>query len=266
LIQKLIPKIGLGTYNLRGKKCSSSVLNALDIGYRFIDTAQAYFNEKDIGTALQQSSISRKDLIIASKVWISKLSPKRVKSSTLESLKKLKLDYLDIMYIHWPAGKYNPRKTIAAFQELLETEQIHAFAVSNFTPLLIDEIHKQYSIPIWGNQVEHHLFLHQNEMREYLTRKKMNMVAYSPLARGRVTKLPILQEMAKKYSKTPTQIALAWIIAHGVIPIPKSSSQEHLKQNYEARKICLSQDDIAQLDGIKKQKRLFSPPFLAPKW
>ncbi len=265
-LKNTIPKIGLGTYQLRGEKCSTAILEALDVGYRLIDTAQFYYNEGNIGKALQQSSIPREDLIVASKVWVTNLSPRQVKSTTEKSLKKLKLDYIDIMYIHWPALTYNPRKTISAFQELLKEGKIRAFGISNFTPSLIDELLELNSIPIWGNQVEHHLFLQQKQMREYLGKKDMKMVAYSPLARGNVLSLPILDTLAKKYNKSPSQIALAWIISHNVIPIPKSSSRNHLMENFESVNIHLSPEDIAELDAIDSQKRLFSPPMLAPKW
>ncbi len=266
MISDTIPKIGLGTYQLRGQKCTSAVLKALNVGYRLIDTAQFYKNEEDIGDALQRTSIPRENLLIASKVWVTNLSPKRVKSSTEKSLKKLKVDYLDIMYIHWPALTYNPKKTIGAFQELLEEGKIRAFAVSNFTPKIIEEALSHNTIPIWGNQVEHHLLLQQKQMREYLAKKNMKMVAYSPLARGNVLSLPIVKELAENYNKSPSQIALAWIISHDVIPIPKASSQSHLVENLEATDLTLAQEDIAQLDAIQVKKRLFSPPVLAPKW
>lgn len=261
-----IPKIGLGTYQMTGEKCTSAVVEAIDVGYRLIDTAQLYRNEEDIGVALQNSSVPREDLILASKVWVTNLSPKRVISSTEKSLKKLKTDYLDIMYIHWPAVRYNAKKTIEAFQKLLDNKKIRAFAVSNFTPKLIDEIEKFNSIPIWGNQVEHHLYLQQKPMREYLDKQNMKMVAYSPLARGKVLSLPIIQEFAKKYEKSPSQIALAWIMAHNVIPIPKASSRNHLEQNFKAQEVLLSEEDIVKLDSLQIQKRLFSPPIISPKW
>ncbi|UYP44829.1 hypothetical protein NEF87_001114 [Candidatus Lokiarchaeum ossiferum] len=261
-----IPKIGLGTYQMTGEKCTNAVVEAIDIGYRLIDTAQLYRNEEDIGVALQKSSVPREELILASKVWVTNLSPKRVISSTEKSLQKLKTDYLDIMYIHWPAVRYNVKKTIGAFQQLLDEGKIKAFGVSNFTPKLIDDIEKFNSIRIWGNQVEHHLLLQQKPMRSYLEKQNMKMVAYSPLARGKVLSLPIIQELAQKYEKSPSQIALAWIMAHNVIPIPKASSKNHLKQNFKAQEIVLTEEDMIKLDNLQIQKRLFSPPILSPKW
>ncbi|MHC1591014.1 MAG: aldo/keto reductase [Candidatus Helarchaeales archaeon] len=261
-----LPKIGFGTWKLKGKTCKESVLSALEIGYRHIDTAQLYGNEKQVGEALAEATVDRKDLIIATKVSLLKLRPKSVISSTYKSLEKLQLDYVDILYVHWPAMFYKARKTLPAFSQLVDEKKVRYIGVSNFTPALIEEAIAACDKPIAVNQVEHHPLLKQEELREFLPKKNMLLVAYSPLARGNVFKVPELTQIAKKHRVSEAQVSLAWIMHHGAYPIPKATGEAHIKDCYEAINLELDDEDITLIDSIKMTKRCVNPPFVRPKW
>ncbi len=264
-----LPPMGLGTWQLKPADCEKAVLNAIEIGYRFIDTAQAYRNEQAVGdgvvAALNERTIDRRDLIIATKVFIFNYAPKRVKKSMEISMAKLKLDYVDIVYIHWPTGAYNPRKTLPALAELVDQGQIRYIGVSNFTPPLLDEALAVCSKPIVANQIETHPLLQQRVLREYLKNHQIYHIAYSPLARGLVNTIPELMSVAQKHDVTPNQVALAWSMAHEMIPIPKATSKEHLEANYAAQQLKLDPSDMAIIDQISREKRLLNP-IIAPKW
>ncbi len=233
-----------------------------------VDTAQMYGNEQAVGEALSETTIDRKELIIATKIAIWNLRPNSLLSSTKESLQKLKLDYIDILYIHWPAPFfYHPKKTLKAFSQLVDEGKIKHIGVSNFTPALIDQALAACDKPIAANQVEHHPWLQQRVMREYLEKHEMYLVAYSPLAHGKLLRQsPELKQIAEKHKCIESQVALAWEMAHGAVPIPKSTSETHLRENFDATNLMLDSKDLALIDSIQKVKRVVNPPFVRPKW
>ncbi|MHA1323939.1 MAG: aldo/keto reductase [Candidatus Helarchaeota archaeon] len=262
-----LPRIGFGTWQLKPKDCINAVLKAIEIGYRHIDTAQMYRNEEAVGKAIQEATIDRKELIIATKLAIWRLRPGSVISSTNKSLKKLGLDYVDLLYIHWPAPIfYRPKKTLKAMSKLVDEGKVKHIAVSNFTPKLIDKALEVCDKPIVAAQVEHHPWLRQEELRTYLKEKGMYLVAYSPLARGKVFKIPELTQIAKKHHASEAQVALSWIMQHEAVPIPKSTTEDHIRDNFEALNLILDPEDIQLIDSIQKQKRLINPPIIRPKW
>jgi 2,5-diketo-D-gluconate reductase B len=261
-----IPPIGFGTWMLTPEECKDAVMKAIEIGFRHIDTAQLYGNEAEVGEAIADCGVPRDDLVIATKVWSDQLRHDDVIKSTEISLKKLKLDRVDILYIHWPADTYNPSETLAAFSELVDAGKVDFIGVSNFTPALIDVARETCDKPILVCQVEHHPFLQQKELRSYLQEKNMQLVAYSPLARRRVLNSPELQDIAAKHDATPGQVSLAWIMAHGAVPIPKATSEEHIKENFDAQALVLDIADIEAIDAISTTKRIINPPGLAPQW
>ena len=183
-----------------------------------------------------------------------------------ESLTKLETDYVDILYIHWPSGKYKPKETLPLMDQMVEERKAKYIAVSNFTPRLLDEAIRIVKTPIIANQIEDSSFLPQKYLREKLVNLNMYLIAYSPIARGQVLKHPILNELALKYNADPAQITLAWHIAHGHIPIPKSKSFEHIRANYQALDITLKPEDIEKIDLLDNNHRLINVPFLRPKW
>jgi len=262
-----LPRIGFGTWKLKPKDCVKSVLKAIEIGYRHIDTAQMYRNEHAVGEAISQETIDRKELIIATKLAIWRLRPGSVLSSTKKSLQRLKLEYVDILYVHWPAPIfYRPKKTLKAMSQLVDEGKVKYIAVSNFTPKLLDEALAVCEKPIVANQVEHHPWLQQREMREYLQQHDMYLIAYSPLARGNVKKIPELKQIAENHKCSEAQVSLAWIMHHGAIPIPKATGEDHIRDNFESLNLQLDEKDIKLIDSIKTQKRLVNPPIIRPKW
>lgn len=263
-----LPKLGMGTYQLKAPKCKPAILKALEIGYRLIDTAQIYGNEEDVGEAISESTIDRKEIILATKVWLSNYK-KKVYSSTLESLQKLKTDYVDLLYLHWPGWSYKragPKNIFAELNRLQDDGKVKHIAVSNFSIALIKEAMNYTKYPIVANQIETHPLLRQPKMYNFLKENDIIYVAYSPLARGNLSDIPQLKQLAEKYKITTTQLALAWEISKGIVPIPKASSEEHLQENFEAQNIILTPEDVAVIDNLPIKKRLFNPPVIKPKW
>ncbi|MBD3351058.1 MAG: aldo/keto reductase [Candidatus Lokiarchaeota archaeon] len=270
--EQKLPKIGLGTWQLKPDEAKKSTIEAIKMGYRFIDTAQAYKNEQGIGDGvkeiLETTNTKRNQLIIATKIFVFNLCKRRVFKTFAKSIKKLQLDYVDILYVHWPAFwfGYNHKKTLAAFSKLVDNGQVKHIGVSNFTPKLIEEAKQVCDKPIFVNQVEHHPLLRQKKLREYLNKNNIHLVAYSPLARGKVFSIPELNDIAKKYAVSEAQVSLSWIIDHGAIPIPKATSVAHIKDNYEALNLTLDKQDIEKINNINREKRLLNPPIIKPKW
>ncbi|MHA1146003.1 MAG: aldo/keto reductase [Candidatus Helarchaeota archaeon] len=262
-----LPRIGFGTWQLKGETCTKSVIKAIDIGFRHIDTAQAYGNESEVGAALAEATIDRKDLIIATKVWIHKLRPKSVKKSTYKSLEKLQLDHVDLLYVHWPMPFfYKANKTLAAFSELVDEGKIKHVGVSNFNVKLLEEATAACDKPIAANQVEHHPLLKQKTLREYQAKKDIYLVAYSPLARGKIKNYPEISQVASKHKVSEFQVSLAWIMEHGAVPIPKATSESHIKDCHDALNITLDAEDLEIIESIQTEKRCVNPPFVRPKW
>lgn len=262
-----IPRLGLGTWeNTDPDQCAESVATALDVGYRHIDTAQAYDNEADVGNGIRQAGVDREEIFLATKVWIDKLARDDVFSSTERSLDRLGVDYLDLLYIHWPGGKYKPRETLGAFRELQDDDVIQHVGVSNFTPELLDEARNTTDVEIFANQVEMHPLLQQDELVEYVQRHDMNLVAYSPLARGNVFGIPELVEVAEKHDVSEAQVSIAWLLQkENVAVIPKATSEAHIRDNYEALSLELDTEDVAMIDAIEEEERIIDPSF-APDW
>lgn len=261
-----LPKIGFGTWRLKPKVCKETVSRAIKIGYRMIDTAQAYRNEQPIGKALAESGVPLEEFIIATKVFPLNLTRKRVLKSTRKSLEKLQLEVLDILYVHFPIVTYNAKKTLKAFSELVDQGKVKNIAVSNFSQKLLDEAIAICDKPIVANQVEMHPLLQQKKMLEYLQDHDMYLVAYSPLARGKLN-VPELIEVAQKHNASEAQISLAWLMSHeNVVPIPKATSKQHQRENFEAVKLKLDSEDIELIDSIKKEKRFLNLPIIGPKW
>ncbi|MFB6174785.1 MAG: aldo/keto reductase [Candidatus Nanohalobium sp.] len=258
-----IPKLGLGTWqNSDPEECRNSVKTALEMGYRHIDTAQAYDNEEYVGEGLEAADVEREDFFLASKVWINNLSAEKVKSSTEESLKKLGVDSVDLMYVHWPSGDYQAEETLGAFKELVKEGKIDNIGISNFRPDQVDEAMEIAGEQIAANQVEMHPLLQQEELLEKCREHGITLVAYSPLARGKVFEIPELREIAEKHDVSPAQVSLAWLMQKdGVAVIPKASSEEHIRDNFESQELDLDEEDVDRIEGLEREERLVDPGF-----
>ena len=261
-----IPKLGMGTWKLEGKKCTEQVAEAIEMGYLAIDTAQAYGNEAEVGQGVIDSGIKRENLFLTSKIWREDLSENNVIKSTEESLNKLQTNYIDLMLIHWPNTDYNLEETFEGLKKLHDSKKIKHFGVSNFPINLLEECEK-YSSEFVCNQVEYHPYLDQGEMLDWLRARNKFMIAYSPLARGKVLDDKEILKIANKHNVEIAQVVLAWQMSQpGVVTIPKASSKEHLKSNFESLSLSLDPEDLSKLDSLTtKNDRIINPDF-APQW
>jgi len=259
--------LGLGTWeNDDPKQCVESVQTALDMGYRHIDTAQIYRNEDAVGEGIAQSAVPREDVFLATKVWISNLAPEEVIESTRESLDRLGTEYVDLLYVHWPARTYDPAETLSAFDELYSDGTIRNVGVSNFEPHHIDRAREELDAPLFANQVEVHPFLQQKQLQQYATETDLELVAYSPLARGAVIGNETLGAIAKKHNASEPQVSLAWLREKGVTAIPKATSEEHIRDNWESLGVELDAEDIERIDRIDSTDRQVHPDFAPDAW
>jgi 2,5-diketo-D-gluconate reductase B len=260
-----IPLLGLGTYTLTGAACQTAVQEALDAGYRHLDTAQAYGNEQAVGLGLRASTVSRDEVFVTTKVWHTNLGAKNFRTSVENSLRKLALDYVDLLLIHWPAAE--EATTLAAVELLAECQhQQHArlIGVSNF-PLPLLERARQLA-PLCCNQLEYHPYLSQHAQLDYLRAHDMLLTAYSPLAIGRILHEPLVQQLATKYERTPSQIALRWLVQQPhVAVIPRAASARHRQENLAVFDFELRADDMAHLHHLDRRLRLVDPAW-GPNW
>lgn len=261
-----VPEIGLGTYRLYGRECEETVRKALDIGYRHIDTAQMYKNEKEIGDAVYNSNVDREDLFITTKIWHTNLEHDDVLQSVEDSLRMLKSPYVDLLLVHWPTEHFSIDGTFKAMLTLRDQGKALNVGVSNFPLKLMKEVVEEHRLPILTNQVEFHPFLDQFDLLEYSYDHDFLITAYSPLAQGEALRNKKLNEIAQEYGKTPAQIALRWLIEQeNVVAIPKASSDQHLKDNIDIFDFKLSDEHFEAIDQLEKNKRLVNPSF-SPSW
>src|SRR5271157_1736300 len=261
-----LPKIGLGTAQMDRKTAEFAVGKALELGYRLIDTAQLYGNEQAVGAAIKTSGVQRDEIILATKLGTFATSATSVPKATAVSLKKLQTDYVDLLYVHWPLMTYKPAKTLPAMSKLVEEEKVRYVCASNFPVKYLEVAIAVCPKAIAANQVEHHPLLPQLTLREYMPAHDITLVAYSPLGRGNLNAVPELTQIAKKHEVSVGQVTLAWEISHGAVPIPKASSESHLKDNLAAVDLTLDAEDISQIDAIKTRKRFINFPIFHPKW
>ena len=262
-----MPRLGLGTWeNEEPQECADSVATALETGYRHVDTAQIYRNEAAVGDGLAAADVPREEVFLATKVWISNLAYDDVLATTRESLDRLGVDYVDLLYVHWPAREYDPESTLAAFDELYDEGTIHRVGVSNFTPDHVDEARAALDAPVFANQVEMHPLLQQEDLRAYAAETDLEIVAYSPLARGGVFDVPELSETAEKHGVSEAQVSLAWLREKGVTPIPKATGEAHIRDNWESLALQLDEADIRRIDVIDRSDRRLDPDFAPDAW
>ena len=262
-----MPTLGLGTWqNDDPDECTASVETALEMGYRHVDTAQAYGNEDAVGDGLAAADVPREDIFLATKVWNSNLATEDALSTTERSLDDLGVDTVDLLYVHWPAGAYDPGGTLGAFDELYDAGKIRAVGVSNFEPHHVEEAMEILDAPLFANQVEIHPFLQQAELRAHAAEHDYELVAYSPLARGDVFESHILTDIADDHDASAAQVSLAWLRAKGVTAIPKATGRDHIADNWASRTLELSDAELARIDDIDRTERKVDPDFGPDAW
>ncbi|WP_336359752.1 aldo/keto reductase [Haladaptatus sp. ZSTT2] len=251
-----LPSMGLGTYlNDDHDQCAQTVETALELGYRHVDTAQEYGNEAAVGEGLAAADVAREDVFLASKVETTNLASEDVLSTTEQSLDRLGVDTLDLLYVHWPLGAYDPADTLRAFDELYAEGKIRHVGLSNFTPELLEEALDHLDAPLYAHQVEMNPLWQQAELREIAEREGHHFVAYSPLAQGAVFEIPEIQEIAAEHDVSEAQVSLAWLREKGAKVIPKATSREHIADNFAATDLTLTSEEIAKIDGIERAER-----------
>jgi len=261
-----MPVLGLGTWeNDDPAQCTESVKTALEAGYRHVDTAQIYRNEAAVGEGIAAADVDREDVFLASKVWIDQLAPADVAESTRESLDTLGVESVDLMYVHWPAGAYDPAETLPAFAELRDEGLIDRIGVSNFEPEHLDAATDALGETPFANQVEMHPLLRQEALREYADANDLELVAYSPLARGAILNDPTIAEIAEEHGVSPAQVSLAWLREKGVTAIPKATGEAHIRDNLASLDLELDDEDVATIDAIERTDRQLNPDF-GPDW
>lgn len=263
-----IPSPGFGTFRLEGETLKQSVQDALSAGYRHIDTAQIYGNERQVGEAIQNSSISRDNIFLTTKVWFNNLREDKFLSSVEQSLERLKTDYVDLLLIHWPSPKDEVamESYLKLLSDCVTKSHARAIGVSNFTPALLE---RAFSVigknNIAVNQVEVHPHFQNNDVVNYCQRNGIAVVGYMPLGKGKVMQDAQLLKIAKTHDVTPASIALAWQFQRGIVPIPASTNSEHIKANFNASKIRLSKEELETISSLDSTERLIDPDF-SPDW
>jgi 2,5-diketo-D-gluconate reductase B len=261
-----LPKLGLGTYRMQGDTCRQAVESALSLGYRHIDTAEMYGNEEAVGAAIANSGVKRQDLHVTTKVWNENLAPDAIRRSFDASLRKLKLDFVDLYLVHWPAKNMNQPAIFETFARLQEEKRIRAIGVCNFNLALLREAIEVVGAPIACNQIEYHVLLDQSAILNYLRPKSIPVIAYCPLAQGKLAEHPQLETIARKHKATPGQVALKWLLdQEGVVAIPKSARPQNQQANLDAWKVTLDDDDRRVIAALPKNQRQVNPGF-APAW
>ena len=252
-----MPMEGYGVYQVDPAECERCVSDALKVGYRMIDTAQAYHNEEGVGAAIAKSGIPREEIFIVSKVWISNYGYEKAKASIDESLRKLGTDYIDLMLLHQPfCDRYGAYR---ALEEAYKEGKLRAIGVSNFYPDHLIDLASNVEIPPMVNQVETHVFDQQIQAQKYMKEYGCRIMSWGPLAEGRNNFFtnPVLEAIGAKYGKSVAQVALRWLTQRGVIIIPKSVHIERMEQNLDIFDFTLSNEDMEEIAKLDTGKSLF---------
>lgn len=259
-----MPRIGFGTWEIEGDACRESVADALGIGYRLIDTARMYENEAAVGAGILESGVERDEIFLTSKIPHTKLTATDVKSETEASLRELQVDYLDLMLIHWPNDSVPINETLEAMASLAEKRKILRIGVSNFPLRHLKEA--QSLVSVFCDQVEFHPFLGQDRLLAHASETGMLLTAYSPLGSGELTDWSVLQRIGEAHGKSAQQVALRYLLHHDqVAVIPRSTSHDHRVANFNVFDFELTADEVAEIDGLPKDKRQIDPKW-APDW
>lgn len=252
-----MPTLGYGVFLVSPDECERCVSDALSVGYRLIDTAQAYQNEEGVGNAWRKSGIKREELFLVSKIWISNYGYQNAKASIDESLRKLQTEYIDLMLLHQPfCDRYGAYR---ALMEAYREGKLRAIGVSNFYPDHLIDLASNVEIKPMVNQVETHVFDQQVEAKKYMDELDCRIMSWGPLAEGRNNFFTndLLAQIGSKYGKTIPQVALRWLLQRGVIIIPKSTHKERMAQNFDIFDFELTADDMAQIQTLDTGKSLF---------
>ena len=263
---RTMPKIGLGTYRVKDSdECRESVKHAIEQGYRSIDTAMIYSNEETVGQGIKEglksTGLSREDLFITSKLWLTDFGRQNVEDAYRQSVAKLGLDYLDLYLMHWPGTNEAVMiDTWRGMEDLYKQNQVKNIGVSNFTPEHFEALLAQVSIKPVINQVEFHPYLTQNKLRKYLEAQNIIMESWSPLMNSQILHDEVINEVANEVGKTPAQVVIRWNIQHDVVVIPKSVTPHRIEENLDVWNFELSDNQMERIDQLNQDKRIGPNP------
>lgn len=252
-----MPQLGYGVYQVTKEKCERCVLDALKVGYRLFDTAQSYFNEEEVGNAIVKSGVSREEIFLTSKVWIDHYGYEECRKSVLESLRKLKTDYIDLMLLHQPFSDYYG--AYRALEDLYDEGKIKAIGISNFYPDRMVDLASFTRIKPMINQIEIHPYHQQVFSKEWHDKYGVQLEAWAPFGEGRknMFELSELKEIGDKYGKTVAQVILRWHLQRGIVVIPKSTHLERMKENFNVFDFELAQEDMDVISKLDKNESSF---------
>jgi 2,5-diketo-D-gluconate reductase B len=259
-----IPRLGYGTWLVTGQDATDGVRDALEVGYRHIDTARAYENEAEVGEGIAASGIDRGDLWLTTKIWLDDYEPARLKRAAEDSLRQLRTEYLDLLLLHWPSADVPVEHSLEAMRELQEEGKIRHLGVSNFPAGMLARALE--IAPLLADQVEYHPFLAQDALLELAREHDITITAYSPLAHGKVVGHPELTAIGEQYGKSAGQVALRWLLDQpNVTTLPKASSHDRRVENFEIFDFALSDADRERIAALPKDVRTANPSW-APDW
>src|ERR1700710_3043872 len=261
-----IPAIGLGTWELRDRTCARIVEQALRLGYRHIDTAQVYDNEREVGEGVRASGVKRDDIFLTTKIWTTHFKPNDLERSAKESLARLRMTEVDLLLLHWPNPQVPLADTLGALARVKQQGLARHIGVSNFTVALIDEAVAACPEPLVCDQVEYHPHLDPTKVLEACARHGMALVAYSPVAKGRIKNDQTLARIGQTHGKTAAQVCLRWLVQQNVSAIPRTSKIERLSENIEIFDFELSDDEMRQISQMGNPKGRLTDFGFAPKW
>lgn len=261
-----MPKLGLGTWQMRGEECTAAVLSALALGYRHIDTAERYGNEAEVGEALTATDVPRGDIHVTTKLAREILDPAAIEGAVAASLRKLRTDYVDLYMLHWPTTGMDLAGIMAALLRLREQGMIREIGVCNFTVAWLRRAIEEVQAPVVCNQVEYHVLLDQSKLLAYAREKGIPITAYCPLARGGLDQYPTLAEIARKHGASAQQVALKYLLDQdGVAAIPKATRTANQQANLDAWGLELDDEDRAVIAALPKDYRIANGAH-APVW
>jgi 2,5-diketo-D-gluconate reductase B len=261
-----IPSIGLGTWELRGRTCARIVEQALKFGYRHIDTAQVYENEREVGDGLRASGVRREEVFVTTKVWTSHFAPNELQRSAKESLVKLRMPEVDLLLLHWPNRQIPLAETLGALARAKQIGLTRHIGVSNFTVALIEEAVAVCPEPLVCDQVEYHPYLDQTKVKLACANHHMALVAYSPIAKGAIRKDETLKRIGLWHRKSPAQVSLRWLVQQNISAIPRTSRIERLSENINIFDFELSEQEMAEISALRSARGRLTDFGFAPKW
>lgn len=261
-----IPILGLGTWDLRGRVCSRIVEQALRLGYRHVDTAQIYENEREVGEGVRASGLPREQVFVTTKVWWTHFAAGELEHSVAESLAKLRLHYIDLLLLHWPNASVPLAETLKALGRVKREGLAKHVGVSNFTVKLINEAVAHSPEPLVTNQIELHPYIDQRKVMDACAQHGISVTAYSPIARGRAKGDALFASIGNAHGKTAAQVCLRYLVQQGIIVIPRTSRVERLSENSEIFDFALSKAEMAEIQVLARPEGRGLNPSWAPDW